>query len=76
MNTVHDRIKFKCKFCSNDYSGRQALNIHVTSKHFNVKKFKCHYCDKGLDTRAAMLRHIDFIHLGEKTKYECNKCEK
>ncbi|XP_058452180.1 zinc finger protein 664-like [Malaya genurostris] len=58
--------RFRCEFCSAEYSVLEQLEKHITS-HKEEKIFKCFYCPKTFHFAKNLNMHIEYIH--SKVKY-------
>ena len=47
MENVHEGLKrFKCEKCSQKFTERKALTLHIKGIHEKIKEFNCDRCGK------------------------------
>uniref|UniRef100_A0A336MPI1 CSON004823 protein n=1 Tax=Culicoides sonorensis TaxID=179676 RepID=A0A336MPI1_CULSO len=69
-----DSMNYECIIfdCDKQFKLLQSLNIHVASRHFNIKPFQCHHCDKTFASKDTLKGHM-VAHLSER-KEICFVC--
>ena len=64
--------EFSCNVCSNKFSQRGHLQVHMDTLHNGVR-FPCSHCGKEFKQRPHLQRHVESVHLG--VRYKCDQCD-
>lgn len=70
--------KYKCDFCSINYSSSSALTTHIKRKHTHQKDFKCSECNEEFYTKADLNIHKLQTHVDDEKAFHCivDGCDK
>ena len=65
---VHmERLKrFKCEKCSQKFTERKALTLHIKGIHEKIKEFNCDRCDKFFSKEYNLKDHVQTVHEKER----------
>ena len=82
IERIHKKIKNHiCDHCGKPFYDKSSLGNHmkVHEKRLKgIKWYNCDYenCDKSFDKFGDLKRHKKDDHIGDKTKFQCDQCEK
>lgn len=70
-----------CPICDKYISQRHRLEIHIKSKHYQIREYKCSLCEKAYARQGHLERHVTSAHFEQtnkkpRTKFRCDYCEK
>lgn len=66
-------ITFKCSFCPETFSTKNASDEHFTI-HFDGKCYTCHICPTKYLSRSKLKPHIMKKHMEPFTRFKCELC--
>ena len=59
MENVHEGLKrFKCEKCSQKFTERKALTLHIKGIHEKIKEFNCDRCGKFFFLKDAIWKYM------------------
>lgn len=70
---VGRRRDFVCDICEKKYEKNFALQHHIQTVHYGIKRFACNVCDKRFSLSGTLKKHMN-IH-GNVRPYKCKECK-
>lgn len=77
-NLIESNYEINCNFCTKTFKTQKVLDIHMKTKHLDIKiysKFQCEICSKILSAEYELKRHHAIVHQGIHS-YKCEFCGK
>lgn len=77
-NIIETVYEFNCSFCTKTFNTQKVLDIHMKTKHDDIKiysKYQCEICLKILSAEYELKRHHAIVHQGIHG-YKCEFCGK
>ena len=77
--SIHDGVKFKCEYCTKQFSRKNVLRCHISEKHFYKCKTQCSNCSKTFVSKKGLDYHLR-ISCKEQPNvdkpFDCDNCER
>ena len=61
IRSKHERLKFKCNQCENQFKNSSSLRIHIDSFHLGLR-YGCSICDNEFTSDASLKYHMKRKH--------------
>ena len=75
MDSIHNRLLFRCDQCLVEFKMLNSLNGHILGKHKGEFNFKCDECNKKFALKTSLANHSLKMHPKSKIdKVVCTEC--
>ena len=72
FKTVHQGVRYNCKFCGVKYVKKSNLRSHIKAKHNTHTIYECEHCKIKFPVKQALELHIKSIHSNYRTEITIN----
>lgn len=72
---THGGGAYCCDVCGRKFTSKRSVNLHILTKHAELKTFLCDLCGDGFAHHSVLSEHIKRKHVRLR-KYECDLCDK